>query len=55
VNVAMIALRGDQVEEAAACQIDGAEDAAPPIDTRGHDLLPLAVGDPGGAHPGQQG
>jgi hypothetical protein len=47
-------LAGDLVEEAPACQVNRAEDGAAPVAAGGHDPLAGAVGDPGGAHPGQQ-
>jgi hypothetical protein len=53
-KVVLTALGGDLVEEAAAGEVDRAEDAAPPVATWGHHVLPGAVRDPGGADPGQQ-
>jgi hypothetical protein len=47
-------IAADLVAEAAAGKVDGAEDAAAPVGARGHDLLALPLGDPGGTHPGQQ-
>src|SRR6266540_618408 len=47
-------LAGDPVAEAAALQVDRAEDGPAPVLPRGHDLLALPPGDPGRADPGQQ-
>jgi len=47
-------LAGHLVAEAAAGKVDGTEDTAAPVSARGHDLLALPSGDPGGADPGEQ-